>query len=61
MYRTHLVNFGYDKYNGRSLKRAREEAVASGFECVIYQFNQGWQPILSYSPIVGWRGMVAAS
>lgn len=55
IYRTHLVNFGYDKYNGVSLTRARELAVASGFECVIYADQQ---PILSWAPVGGWRGLV---
>lgn len=52
-YRTFLVNFGYSKYEGASLAEAKAEALRAGFESVIYQ---GSHPILSYSPISGWRG-----
>lgn len=54
MYRTHLLNFGYNVYEGDSLARARESAVAAGFEVVIYADDTA---ILSYSPIHGWRGL----
>lgn len=53
-YRTHLINFGHDVYVGDSLARARESAVAAGFEVVIYADDEA---ILSYSPIQGWRGL----
>ena len=56
MYRTFLVNFGYTKYEGPSLAEARSAAVHTGFECVIYT---GEQPILSWSPLGGWRELVA--
>ena len=52
-YRTFLVNFGYSKYVGSSLDQAKAAAMQAGFESVIY-LNE--QPILSYSPIGGWRG-----
>lgn len=55
-YRTWLLNFGYAKYEGSSLAEAKAAAVASGFESVIYADAQ---PILSWSPIQGWRGLVA--
>ena len=55
MYRVHLTNFGYDVYVGHDLNCAREATVKAGFESVIYQHDE---PILSYSPISGWRGMV---
>ena len=54
MYRVHLVNFGRDVYEGDDLTLARAAAVKSGFESVIYADSQ---PILSYSPISGWRGL----
>ena len=56
MYRTHLINFGYNVYEGDSLARARESAVAAGFQVVIYADDTA---ILSYSPIQGWRGLQA--
>lgn len=55
-YRTYLVNMGFNKYEGGSLAEAKAAAVASGFESVIYADAQ---PILSWSPISGWRGLVA--
>jgi len=55
-YRCHLVNFGYSKYMGPSLDQARAAAVATGFECAIYADQQ---LILSWSPIQGWRELVA--
>lgn len=57
-YRTVLVNFGYEKYQGPSLAEAKAAAVRAGFEAVIYAENQ---PIISYSPIGGWRGMIATA
>jgi hypothetical protein len=54
MYRTHLINFGRDVYVGDSLAKARESAVASGFEVVIYADQMA---ILAWSPIQGWRGL----
>ena len=54
-YRTYLVNFGYSCYMGACLTQARTQAVASGFHCVIYKDEQ---PILSYDPVSGWRGLV---
>jgi hypothetical protein len=55
MYRVYLVNFGYDVYQGDVLEHARSAAVKAGFESVIYQHCA---PILSYSPISGWRGIM---
>jgi hypothetical protein len=55
-YKTYLVNFGYSLYEGDSLAAARAAAVRSGFESVI---SVDEQPILSYSPLSGWRGLVA--
>jgi hypothetical protein len=67
MYRVHLVNFGRDVYRGDDLALARAAAVQAGFDCVIYQTQLperkwGWEelPILSYSTISGWRGMIAS-
>jgi hypothetical protein len=57
-YRTYLVNFGFSKYYGPKLDVAKAAAVKSGFESVIYADSQ---PILSWSPIQGWRGMVTQS
>lgn len=57
-YRTYLVNFGFSKYQGPHLDVAKAAAVKSGFESVIYADEQ---PILTWSPIGGWRGMVAES
>lgn len=54
-YRTWLLNFGYAKYEGDSLAEAKAAAVASGYKSVIYADSQ---PILSWSPIQGWRGLV---
>lgn len=54
MYRVYLTNLGYHVYKGDSLARAREFAVAAGFEVVIYSDDTA---ILSYSPIQGWRGL----
>jgi hypothetical protein len=56
MYRVHLTNFGYDVYVGDNLTHARAATVKAGFESVIYQHTQ---PILCYSPISGWRGLVS--
>jgi hypothetical protein len=58
IYRTYLINFGYSCYMGSNLDQARSAAVAAGFECVIYCDDQ---PILSYAPLSGWRGLVASS
>lgn len=57
-YRTFLVNFGFSKYAGESLEVAKAAAVKSGFESVIYADEQ---PILSWSPTQGWRGLVTNS
>lgn len=54
-YKTRLINFGYNLYEGDSLAAARSSAVRAGFESVITQDDQ---PILSYSPLGGWRGLV---
>lgn len=67
MYRVHLINFGRDVYEGDDLTLARAAAVKSGFDCVIYQtqlpgrkWGQEELPILSYSAISGWRGMIGS-
>jgi hypothetical protein len=52
IYRTHLINFGYDKYVGLCLKQAKEEAESCGFETVVYENDT---PILTWSPVGGWR------
>lgn len=54
-YRTFLVNFGYATYVGPSLAQAKESAVQKGFEAVIYENDV---PMLSWSPIQGWRGLI---
>jgi hypothetical protein len=69
MYRVHLINFGRDVYEGDDLTLARSAAVKAGFESVIYQTqlpeNPKWGreelPILSYSPISGWRGLIGCA
>lgn len=67
MYRVYLINFGRDVYEGHDLDLARSAAVRAGFECVIYQTQlpeRKWGkeelPILSYSPISGWRGLIGS-
>lgn len=55
-YRTFQVNFGFASYVGPDLTEARASAVSKGFEAVVYENDV---PILSWSPIQGWRGMVA--
>jgi hypothetical protein len=55
-YRTFLINFGYNKYEGPCLTQAKAAAVSAGFESVIY-LNE--EPILSYNPIGGWRGFLS--
>jgi hypothetical protein len=58
IYKTLLLNFHQIKYEGTSLKQAKAEAIRAGFESVIYQDEQ---PILSYSPVGGWRGLSMSS
>lgn len=55
IYNTYLTNFGYSVYEGPVLSLAKAAAVKAGFECVIYKDGE---PILTYSPIQGWRGTV---
>ena len=57
-YWTYLTNFGYSKYMGPSLCEAKAAAVQAGFESVIYC---GSTPVLSWSPVGGWRGLVASA
>lgn len=53
-YKTLMVNFGIVKYLGSNLQHAKQMALSTGFECVIYADDQ---PVLSYSPVGGWRGL----
>ncbi len=56
MYKTVLLNFDIVKYEGRELEEAWHWAEKSGFECVVYENNE---PKWAYSPISGWRKIIA--
>lgn len=54
VYTTYLLNFGFTKYEGPSLDEAKQVAVDTGFECVIYEDGK---PILARSALGGWRNL----
>lgn len=54
VYTVKLVNFHTETYEGASLQAAKETALRHGFEAVILQDDA---PLLTWSPISGWRDM----
>lgn len=50
MYRTYLLNFGYDTYVGPSIEEAVYAAKKACFEAVIYLDDN---IVMSFSPISG--------
>jgi hypothetical protein len=53
-YTTQLVNFGNIVYQNAYLHEAKAYAICTGFECVILLDGT---PMLTWSPISGWRDM----
>ena len=54
-YKTVTTNFQNTVYLGEDPVQARQAAVRTGFECTVLKNDV---PILSWSPIGGWRGLV---
>ena len=54
MFKVVQINFGNVTYEGDSYQAAGETCKRNAFEAVIYQDGE---PILSYSPISGFRVM----
>lgn len=53
VYQTWLINFGLLKYEGTDLDEAKAAALRAGFEATILEDGS---PLLSWSPVGGWRG-----